>query len=239
MLFIPVKGQTIHVYTEEWPPFNFLDDNNEIKGIVTQNVKSLLYQSGLEAEFELVAWNRAYTLAINEKNTAVYTIFATPERETLFHWFCPIHEPVDIGMYRLTSRADIQIDGLSDAKKFVVGVVRGDYVNSYLTESGFEVNKNMLVSTDEIANIRQLLKGRVDLTAQSKQALYYRLKLLDIPSSHVTQVLRSIDGKSQVPCLAFGRQTDPAILNKMRDGFDRDLKSKGWLDRRQVVIHKD
>ena len=100
-------------------------------------------------------------------------------------WYCPIAEPQQISLFRLTSRDDIQLHELQDAKRFILGVNRGDYPSEYLLSKGFTANKNLIFTSNDDVNLQQLLNGRIDLLVQSKPALHFRLSKMGIAKNTV------------------------------------------------------
>lgn len=216
----------VTIYTEQWPPYNYFDANNNLVGLATKNVHDILQRTDLEYDIKLMAWVRAYDSVLKNPNGLVYSIFRSEQRENKFHWFCPLTRSMKIGLFKLSNRNDIQISDLQSAKQYRVGIVRGDYANQFLQENGFEVGKNLMVSSDDDANVKLLLRGRIDLTVQNGDSLFYRLTNMQLNTSTVTQVLESIDGKSQHNCLALNKNASPEVVNKIRTAFDHHLKTR-------------
>ena len=211
---------TLIVYTEEWPPFNYLNEKGEIDGISTLKVREVLESIGIDYEIRLVPWIRAFTIASDTPNTLIYSLFKTPERTATFEFLCPLTEqPQSIALFRLTERNDINIRQLSDAKQYISGVIRGDFAVEYLVSQGFAESSQLLVSSDEHANIRQLFSHRVDLIVQSEAAMTFRLKQLGLPRERVTKVLDSIDGNYHQPCLGINKKSDPQLIRALRSAF--------------------
>lgn len=209
------------IYTEEWPPLNYGGSNGEVRGLATDRVKALVEATGISYDIQLVSWYRAYHLTLKTPNTMLYTILKTPEREDLFHWYCPIAESQQISLFRLTSRNDIKLNELQDAKRLVLGVTRGDYVGEFLLSKGFNSNKNLVFTADADVNLQQLLNGRIDLIAESKAALNYRLTELGIATDTVTEALGSIDGITQKACLAINKESDTELIELLDKSFAR------------------
>lgn len=224
----PVASDTpmqVMVYTEDWPPLNFMDSNGEISGHSTVQVKALMDATGISYDLQLVSWYRAYHLTLKTPNTLLYTILRTPEREDLFHWYCPISTPQQISLFRLTAGKVITLNKLEDAKSLILGVIRGDYPSEYLFSQGFEENKNLIFSTNEEANVRLLLSGRLDLLVQAEPALHSRLEQMGLPADTVTKTLNNINGDSLEACLVINKESDPKLIALLDSTFSQ-LKSK-------------
>jgi polar amino acid transport system substrate-binding protein len=209
----------LKIVTEHWPPYHYLSEDGKLQGSTSDTIKQIIVKAKLETSIDVLSWSKAYDIALHRPNTLIFSIVRTPERENLFDWYCPIAEPLEISMFKLRTRNDIKINELSDAKRFTLGVVRNDYANQFLQANGFSVGQNLLESTDEFANLRQLLSGRIDLVVQVKASIDYRLKKLGRLSSDVENALQSIDGKKIINCLALSLGSDTAIKTALERVF--------------------
>jgi polar amino acid transport system substrate-binding protein len=71
--------------TEHLPPFQ-IEQNNEVKGYTTEIIKKALSHTDLSPIFKVYPWSRSYQIAQERKNTCIYAIARTPQREALFKW---------------------------------------------------------------------------------------------------------------------------------------------------------
>jgi polar amino acid transport system substrate-binding protein len=62
----------MRITTEEYPPFN-LTDNGRVTGISTEIVRKIFDMTHIPYHIEMLPWQRAYTTAIEEKDTCVYS----------------------------------------------------------------------------------------------------------------------------------------------------------------------
>lgn len=69
----PVYSVPIDIVTEESPPLQYFV-NGKLDGRTTRIVKAVLEQAGLDGEFRVYPWARAYNIALNSKNTLIYSI---------------------------------------------------------------------------------------------------------------------------------------------------------------------
>jgi polar amino acid transport system substrate-binding protein len=208
------------IYTEEFPPLNYMHNKDGVKGYATEQVRTLMDAAGIDYDIQLTSWYRAYQLTLKTPNTLIYTLLRTPERENAFHWYCSIGLPRQISLFKLTDDKAIKLNQLKDAKPYILGVVRGDYPAEYLLSQGFRENKNLIFSTDEEANTRMLLSKRIDLIVQTEQAFYFRLAKLGFAKSKVTKVIQSIDGRSLKACLAINKDSDPKLITLLDNTFE-------------------
>ena len=214
------------IYTEEWPPLNYMGANGEVLGFVTDRVRALMDAADISYDIQLLFWARANRITLTTPNTLLYTMLRTPEREDLFHWYCPIAEPQHLRLFKLTSRNEINLNELDNAKTFILGVIRGGYSSKYLLSQGFSEDENLVFVTNDDIAVKQLLNGRIDLIAQSKSALHYRLNKLGLPTDVVTEALGNIDSVQQEACLVINKNSDAKLIALLDKAFAR-LKPLG------------
>lgn len=153
----------IQAVTYEWPPYNYTD-NGKITGISKEIVEEILNRAEIKADFVVYPWGRGLMMAKTKKNVLIYTMRRIPERENLYKWVGPITPPSNSYLYKLKKRKDIAVHSLNDAKKYSIGVIKGDSMHQYLLSQGFEEGKNIEVVPKEILNLKKLFfwKDRPD-----------------------------------------------------------------------------
>ena len=77
-------AQTLTVYTEEFPPFNFTENNN-IVGVSTEVVEAVMKTAGIEYKLESLPWARAFKYAKDQPNALIYSISRRAKRKNLFN----------------------------------------------------------------------------------------------------------------------------------------------------------
>lgn len=211
----------LQVVTEEWLPYNYTDEQGNIIGRATNKVKSVLDDAGLDYEIRVYPWLRAMKLATEQPNTLIYSIFRTPERENLFHWVCPLLEPIREYLFKLKSRTDIHVVSVDDAKKYITAIVRGSVGYNFLLEQGFKAGGNLDVSADPLNIPKKLVAGRVDLVMTTEFTLSESLKLVGASYELVERLIevRAID--SRRACMAFSLNTDPQIITAVSNALMR------------------
>ena len=208
----------IEVVTEDWPPFNYLLADGQVGGRNTAVVRHVLEKAKLKYSINLYPWARSYEMAKNHKNTLVYSILRTPERENLFKWICPIGANVNLYMYVLAKRTNLPINTIEDAKQYLVGVTRGDYPHIRLTELGFN-EKNLLVSPSDDVNVKMLINSRIDFVVEAEDTMETILKSIGKDKSVVRRLFTINLNNSAENCMAFGLKTDDAIVNRVRQAL--------------------
>ena len=149
-LSIKANGQTIHLKTEHYPPFNYdlsrAEEGTGVGGAATKIVKELMRRSGYDYTLNLVSWKRAFGAAKDEKYNAVYCIVRTPEREKLFKWVGPIAE----NNYVLLSDShrEVSIGQFEDLKNYTIGAYRGSAGESFIKNANISNKKKETYMTE-------------------------------------------------------------------------------------------
>ena len=163
----------IQVVTENLKPLNYLE-GNEVKGSSTKIVRQLLSEAGLMSKFDVHPWARSYVMALNHKNTLIYTINRTPERESKFKWIgLTASKKYNSSLYKLKSNQHIQAANLEQAKAYKVGVSLGDVNHELLISKGFN---NISPVSQRSQSIKMLMRQRVDLIVGSDPILFEAFK---------------------------------------------------------------
>jgi polar amino acid transport system substrate-binding protein len=211
----------IQIVTEEYPPYNYQEDQ-EIKGVSTEVVKAVLREVGIQAEIMLYPWARAYHTAQHEKNTLIYSISRTPNREALFKWVGVI-APIEFYIFASKERPDIKIQTLEDAKQYQIAVVREDALDQFFTQQGFP---NLYRLNHNEAAMKMVLTQRAELWPISEYAGYYFLQKQHHSISDVRKVFRIEGFASGDQYMAFSPSTPDELVNKFRTGL-QSIKDQG------------
>lgn len=185
MLALPLAAQAgaLQLFTEYTPP-DIMRVGDRIYGISPDKVKEIMSRAGISYTIEIMAWRRAYELALRTPDACVFSTSRTPEREPLFKWIGPLRE-VDWTFYGLAN-PPFRLAALEDAKGLRIGGYNGDVRTQYLTDRGYSVDS----VTDNFSNPRKLIGGRIDLWVAS------------IPLANIVLEQEGLSGKI-VPLLTF------------------------------------
>ncbi len=166
-------AEKIQVFTEPLAPLHYEKDG-KIEGLATELVRLIFVEAGLEPQFEIYPWKRAYRKALNTPESFIYTINRTAEREALFKWIGPIL-PKNVYLYRLKNRNDIEITTIEDAKKYTTSVILGHSLTRWFHDQGFHDGKELFVTPNKEVQIRFFLKGRCDLITGNEYTIHASL----------------------------------------------------------------
>ncbi len=220
-------AQKLNIVTENWPPYNYLDEHGEIKGKSTQALKQILAMAEIEYELEIKPWARSLQTAIKNKNTLIYSIYKTEERQDYFHWFCPILKPAPMHFYKLIDNKKVKFKNLEQAKKFTIGINRGDWIHTHLLNLGFEENKQLDVAAETEVNFKKLIAGRVDLLINSEEGMKRSLNSRKLPLNSVVKLMTlDLSNKAEI-CFALNKTSSPELVNKIKQAFAKYRSIKG------------
>lgn len=209
-----LQAQIFKVYTEQLPPYNFLE-NGKVVGSSTELLKELLEKTGHKVykdTIELVPWSRGYHEAQNTENTIVYSVARTLERENLFKWVGPI-DKLTVG---LVAKKSLMAQNLTPEclANYTIGVMHDTAAESMLLNLGVKINDLERFSNTR-SQLKKLYDGRIDMVAFGVEGLYCMIKDEGFnPLDYETvYVLKEAD-----LYFAFHKNTDDALiaqLNKM------------------------
>jgi ABC-type amino acid transport substrate-binding protein len=161
----PTSG--LRIITEVYPPYNFVDKNNNVTGQSTEIVQAILEKTGMQANIEVMPLSQGLTLAEKGPVVVIYSLNRTPQRENLFKWVGPI------GYYEQAFYAKkgstVVVSQLEDAKKVnKIGVYKGDAGAQFLASQGFT---NLDESMTDTEALKKLMDGKVQLWLGNKDGL--------------------------------------------------------------------
>lgn len=217
LLYATLHAQTFKVYTEQLPPYNFLQDG-KVVGSSTQLLKELLARTGHDIDqdtISLVPWARGYHEVQNNKNTIIYSMAKTPERENIFKWVGPINK-LAVGLVAKKS-THVNIKTLESLHQYTIGVMHDTAAEGMLINLGLRATDLERFSNAQ-AQIKKLNDGRIDIIAFGVEGLYFMLKEAGYNSDdyETVYVLKEAD-----LYFAFHKETDDRIINQL----NQELKS--------------
>ena len=230
-LFIFVLTPFLHadklkIFTEEMPPYNYSDENNEATGFSTEIVKELLKRSGLgiaDGEIKVYPWARAYMILQKEKNVMLFSTTRSEEREKLFKWVGPIASRT-IWFWKLKKRKNIRVSSLDDAKQYKVGAVREFASARYMTELGF----NLDLCNSEEQNFRKLIAHRIDILTALELAAAYHMNKQGKSFGQLERLVKLDDRYDYY--LVLNLNTSDEIINSLQNALE-DMKKDGTYEK--------
>ncbi|WP_286267052.1 substrate-binding periplasmic protein [Thalassotalea atypica] len=223
---------TLHILTEHLPPYQMTVDG-KVKGFATEVIRSALSHTNIDYSIKIYPWTRAYHMAINNKNSCIYSIARTPERENLFQWTQAI-ATTDSTLIGLRDNSGIEISTLEQAKQYKIAVIRDDVTHQLLIEKGFKEGENLYIVNNSSSLLRLLAERKaIDLIFADIMTVKYRALHDNIDPSIFTPYL-NLNDKPLNFYLACSLSTPKEIVNQLNQAITT-IKSKG---QHQAIIEQ-
>lgn len=208
----------LQILTESYPPFNYIE-NGVVVGTATDYLVEILkrlHSKLTREDIKLVPWARAYSETLQNKNTIVYNIGRTEERENLFKWVCPVGH----GQLALIGNKDLMIKVTDDLKNYRIGVIRED-LGHQLTRQLLPQQKLDIANSAE-SNLRKLFNGRIDLFAYEINAFNMAVRNhgLNPTTFKPHYILRTLP-----LCIGFNKHADQELVDSFQKALD-DIHQK-------------
>ena len=104
-----VADDKLYIFTENYPPYNasttgqgFAHNREDITGICTDMVKTMMDRVDYEYVMKMRDWSRAYEWVQGRENHALFCTARTDEREDEFQWVGPLAPTSGRCLRRLT-----------------------------------------------------------------------------------------------------------------------------------------
>lgn len=218
-----VFAQSLNIYTENNPPWNYEEDG-KIKGVITKVVQKIQEDIGNKDEIKLLPWNRAYQETLKKRNHVLFGTARIEQREDLFQWIGPIVvDRVYIFQHKSSS---MQVKTFEDAKK-VATLDAGSVTNAayiILKQKGFENLSNL---SRNVGCVRSLQSARADLLALGEYVFRYKVASLGLDLSKFSNT--GILVYESPLYIAFSKSTDKKRVQKWKNSFEK-LKKRGIIE---------
>lgn len=220
----PAAAADVVAYTENLPPLNYLE-NGRPAGFSVELLQKMADESGITIDIQVMPWIRAYQTAQADRDSLLFTLVRTPERENQFFWIGPVAKR-QVYLFRLAKRSDIRLNDLADAKVYRIGVVRESAATRQLVASGFRQGEQLEPGNDDFMNVRKLRHERIDLMLALDASAYLNLEKAGGQRSEIVPALL-VDGQSDY-YIGVNRALEPQKLQALQQAFGR-LQQRGEL----------
>ncbi|WP_068824805.1 substrate-binding periplasmic protein [Pseudomonas sp. BMS12] len=206
------RGETLQLYTEEYPPLNFAREGRPT-GMAVDLVRELLERTGDGARISLVPWARAYREAQGEAGSGVFVTMRTTERESLFKWVGPV--AVVITSFYALKDSGIAIESLEQAATLEsIAVPRQWYSYQELRSRGLD---NLYVVSGPRQMMDMLRHRRVPVVVADNVTLANLLALGGLRPEDVEPLHGFLRSEAYI---AFSPATDDRVIAKWQQALD-------------------
>jgi polar amino acid transport system substrate-binding protein len=207
--------EVVKVITESAHPLSYLE-NNRIKGLATELLKEIMADANLKYDNKLLPWVRAYKTATTQKDTLLYSVGRTIEREDKFRWVGEII-PMGYNLYGLTKNQSGERPQLDVIKEKYIGVPRNDLRHSYLKKQGF---KNLIFTNSYEHTYKLLTRGRIDYFIASTWGINAFKKKHNLKNSDVVTVIGFEELKTDL-YFAFNIKTSDDLYTTVKSSYEK------------------
>ncbi|MBN2795276.1 MAG: transporter substrate-binding domain-containing protein [Clostridia bacterium] len=123
------------VMDNNYPPYVFFDENNELKGILIDEWALFEERTGIKVKLNAMNWNDALIAMENGEYDVIDTIFKNPQREKIYA-FTDSYAEIDVSIFFHKNISGINT--VESIKGFAVAAKRGDQAVNVLREAGVE-----------------------------------------------------------------------------------------------------
>ena len=226
LLGTPVRADHYQVVTEEWAPYNYVE-NNQLTGMTTEIVRAIMALTGDNFDIVLLPSMRA-SYALNARpKTIMYSMFRTTEREPLYKWVGPIVEE-SIHPYQMADAPPLNtLEQLRQAP--MVTTRHAGLVPDTLQALNFTNLDKTATQSPQL--YRMLLAGRTDVIVGDTDAgVAYYTRQLKIPPGTLRRIPVEVYRSSLY--IAFSLDCDDEVVTGWRRALEK-LRKSGELGRIQ------
>jgi len=155
--------------TEELPPYS-MKKGKQAEGATVEIVSKLFERAGFDYSVKIAPWKRAYLSTQSNKNTCVFPVQRSQEREVLFHWVSPV--VITQTAFYTHKDSSLSIRTIDDVKGLKIGSYRGSNAADYLIGQGYE----LALTARDAPNIQKLANKRIDVWAADTITSKYLMK---------------------------------------------------------------
>lgn len=214
---LSAADKIIQIVSENNYPVNYIDQKDgALKGYTADLIRAIMDDTGLQYEIKVKPWARVLSEAINNKNTIIYSVGRTSDREEKLHWIgklFSVHNKI-YGLRNDKAGIDVSLEQLKNSN---ISVSRDSLNYIYLKENNFMnlISVNSYEQTYEL-----LLRGRTDYFASSVLGAYQFIKKNNLHADAVVPVL-NLHSVNPTLYLAANVETDHAILMKIKASYQK------------------
>lgn len=236
LLFADNGAEDLLYMTEDYPPYNYLDEYGILQGSSVEIVKVLWHEMKIpEQKIRLLPWARAYYNIQSQKKQVLFTMSRTEEREALFKWVGPISSSRHLLVGYSKDSSKIVINSTKDILTYNIGVVRLDVGEQVLIKHNIP-KSNMKEVIKMKDNIASLLNGDVDLISIGEEA-FTSLKKLDGVGENI--YIAYTMGVSQ-DYIAFSKDIPDSTIEKFRKALDAiEIEHRNILNKYDLKVVKE
>lgn len=216
--------EALILYAGNNPPINY-EENGKATGLSVDlllRIFERLQVANTREDIVVVPWARGYSEVQYRKNTMLFAVARTPEREHLFKWAGPIGNIKLVVLARRGSR--MVLDQPTPLKDYKYGVTQNSFSEQTLLAGGVPANRMVHLMSVPSA-LTMLVRGRFDAWVREKMVVSWALEEYGYSAANFV-IVRSFDVYARY--YAFHRDTDDALVRAVQRELD-SLRRDGTI----------
>jgi polar amino acid transport system substrate-binding protein len=217
--------EKIEWITENYPPYNYADGNDEPQGISIEILNKVLkIMKRANDKINVKPWPRGYSQAQREgQYNVLFSTTRTKERENLFKWFGPISKTI-VSIWGHKIDKDFKFDK-EDINNYQYCVIKNDIAELTLKELG--VKEENLLRVDSTLQMLKLVmdrgekKKKVDFLAYENNVISWEIKKNNLNLDEYSKVYDIKEGELWY---SVNKTFSDEQLKVFQNAFDEALK---------------
>ncbi len=212
-------GKIVVGTSADYPPFEFIDENNNFDGFDIALMNEIAKRMGVEVEWQDISFDGLIgALKAGKIDAIIAAMSATPERDQEVDFTIPYLEGSDAIL--VAEDSDIVIDSPEDMGQYKIGVQSGTIHEQWVDEHLPDAQVSRYERADQA--IMDLKSGRIDVVAMD----YYAAQAY-IQQGGIKMALKAnLSGESMAIAVPEGATELKAKL----DEIITQLKDEGFID---------
>lgn len=218
-------AQNIQLMTESFLPFQYKKDG-KLYGLTIEIVDAIQKELGTQNRVKIFPWKRGVKIVDKKKNSAIFSMLRTKERENKYKWVGPLTSMKIVFFKKKGST--ITLKTIEDAKKVgKIGVSKKVANYEMLKAKGFKNLVPIEKGQDE-QNLKLLVYGRIDLWPTLLKAGNYYAKQMGLEDE--VEAIEGVVAFEGDMYIAFNKRTDDVIVKQWQNALDK-LKNNKIVDK--------
>jgi len=207
---------------DDYPPFSYVDNSGQLKGIAVELAEVLFARVGLKEEIQVVHWPKAYAKLLKQPNVLYFSMNRSKARQKNFEWIGDVLKE-RIYLYQKRDRKNIRLNTIADARQYRVGGVKLWDTTAWLGKQGVAV----LELEESWLGLKLIALGKLDLMAFTELHLAYESARYGLDPG---QFMKAIEIRQVPLAFAMSKGSNPVLLNKLRKAFKK-IRNNGEYQR--------
>lgn len=174
-LFASTGFAEMRYLTEEYPPFNMMQEGVGVQGLAVDLIGGILMNLGeSKPEISLGAWKDGYKALQEGPDVCLFSMARIPERDALFKWVGPIATVKHVVITKKGS--GVKVTSPEDLKGLTIGTIEDDASHQLARSAGAT---RFIHGKDSREHMDMLLNGEIDVWAYYDATALWQMRSMN------------------------------------------------------------